>query len=183
MTSKASKIFPALLAVLVVGLGAGQAWADTGIGATSASAHLNFTINLQNSLSLTVGSASVTDTVTFLVDKAPGDGTIAGDKTIPVAAKAVLKNAQNMKLTADSNVALTGTGGTDSIKFDQISITGTGDFTISTVNFSAAAGQQLVTWTNPKKDLSGNFSFIYGNTQYHDADTYTGTVTFTLAAI
>lgn len=161
--------------------GIALAESDMAIGGGDAEADLDFQIVIPTILYLQIGTTGATeDTITFNIDDIPGTGAIAGTSSganpVPVRAAGFVPDGSTMTLEADSSTALT--DGTNTIPFDEISWTATGDFTGGT--FSNAADQQLDQW-NDSGNRTGTYSFSYDNDTYYPASTYSGTVTYTLS--
>jgi hypothetical protein len=187
MKRRKSKRFLVGLALLAlaVGLGGGQAaWAESNLAVGgSATAHLDFQINIPTILYLQVGNAGATvDRVSCTLSDIPGTGAVAmhsnGPDPVPVTMSGFVTAGQTMTLLADSSNDLSA-GGSSKIPFDQISWTGGGSIGGNT--FNKATNQQIAQRTG-SGTLTGTMAFSYANANYYDAGTYNGQVTYTLSS-
>ena len=180
MTKEVKTFFSVMLAAsLFLGLLSAPALADSGSGASKATAQLNFQINIPTILYLQVGSAAGVDTVICNLNTLPGTPVAMnnGLNPVPVIMRAIVPKDQPVKLTADSSSGLAGPG--DTIPFSQISWNGGAAWTATTFNGNIA--QPLYTFAGPGERRE-DISFTYANSTIYAADTYTGTVTYTLSS-
>ena len=154
---------------------------QTGGGALTASADLQFRVIVPKFISFRVGSTGTTvDNVDFTVPATNiGDGNaIARDGGAAIGV-ALRSNAGNVNLAASGPANLTNGNG-DTIAWTQITGTSS-DATGLPVPVVGAAATAL-TATNNVIDRSANWTFNYENDNLVGAGTYTGTVTYTASA-
>jgi hypothetical protein len=151
---------------------------DQAVGG-SAQVSLDFQVQVPTILWLRVGSLGATvDQITFTVNDVPGTGAIAqNEAAVTVRAAGFVGNGSTMTLAANSSTAMT--DGTDTIPFDEISWTATGDFSNGTFNNGAA---QQIDQFSGSGDRNGTYTFSYDNDTYYPAANYDGTVTYTLSS-
>ena len=175
MTRRNSKKFFTSLALLalLVGLGSGQAvWAESNLGlGGSATARLDFAITIPTILYLQVGTEGATvNVVSCTLADIPGTGAVAmtssGTNPVPVRAAGFLPRGQRMTVRGNSSVPLT--NGTETIRFNNIRWTATGDFTSG--RFNNNANQQIRRW-NGSGNRTGAYRFYYDNDAYHGSGT------------
>lgn len=155
---------------------------QTGTGALSASADLNFRVIIPRFISFRVGTAGGTvDDVEFTVAAANvGTGTDvartnAGGAAIPVS---LISNVGNVTLAA----AGSGTGlvsGANTLPWSEIDGTSS-----DAANFPvpAVGASTVLTATAGIINRAANWTFTYDNTNTVAAGTYNGTVTYTASA-
>ena len=193
MGKKKGNFFMGLLALsLVLGLLSGPVWADSSgvVTGKSASAKLDFKINIPTILYLQVGSAAAQDTVSCTLANTPSAGQYvpmlsnAEGANVTVIMRAVVKQGDLCNLTANSNGGLNSGLGSN-IPSNKISWLGTkasGGGTITSTNFDNTTTQSVGSVTGPG-ETRGSFAFSYLNDTYYPADgDYTATVTYTLTA-
>lgn len=145
--------------------------------------HLNFQVQVAQVLHLQIGSpGSTIDTVGFSVTDLPGvQPTVNGDLSPDVRVGAEVSNGAVITLSANSSIAMVGSGTATNLPFTTISCTGTGDFSsVANLAFNGTANQTV--WTSVGRGLrQGTFSYTYANSYTYPPDTYNGQVTYTLS--
>jgi hypothetical protein len=154
---------------------------QTGGGALSANADLNFQVVIPRFISFRVGTAGAgnVDTVEFSVLAADVGNTNNVARTnggvVPVQ---LLSNVGNVSLSAvGSGAGLVGPG--DTIPWSQIIGTSSDAANFPVPAIGAAA--TTLTATNGVIARSADWTFVYGNDDTIAGGTYTGTVTYTAA--
>lgn len=153
---------------------------QTGGGALTASADLQFRVIVPRFIDFRVGSAGNTvDNVDFTVPAANvGDGNaIARDGGAAIAV-ALKSNVGNVALAASGPANLTSGGNT--IAWTEI--TGTSSDAAGLPVPAVGAAATTLTATNGVIDRTADWSFSYENNNLVGAGTYTGTVTYTASA-
>ncbi len=146
---------------------------------------VTLTLSPHDPISLQVGSATATDTVSFSVSTPPDAsgaarvaGTSSGAYPVPFIITGNWPGAKQLTLTANTATPLSGPGGT--IPLTAISWTGTGQIPASGT-FSGASGQVLFQRSFKDTDtIQGTMAFTYDNKNYYTAGSYAGQVIFTL---
>lgn len=149
----------------------------------SASARLDFQVNIPEFISLRVGTAGTgnIDTVSFDVAAANvGDGSdvaaTGGDVSV-----ALVGNVGDIELTATTTGPLS--DGTDSISFAEI-LTASSDAGLDSPTLADAASTTVTVTPNVGTRIvnrTADWSFDYSNTDVVAAGTYVGQVTYTAA--
>lgn len=157
---------------------------QTGTGALSAGADLNFRVVIPRFINFRVGSTGTTvDLVEFTVAAADvGDGDAVSRTNASGAAIGVslVSNVGNVALSADGS----GTGlsdGTNTIPWSQISGTSSdaSNFPVPVIDGSATT---LTAPTSGVISRSADWTFVYENDAVLGAGTYDGTVTYTASS-
>ena len=158
------------------------AGSDRASGGGACSVDLDFKIQIHTLLFLQLGETeSAVENIEFLVRDLPGTGAVSGSSSgassVNVKATAVVPPGQIINLIADSSTALT--SGINTIRFDQVSWTATGDYSGNA--FDNEVGQQLDQFKGSGSHC-GTYEFFYNNQTYYPTGTYTGRVTYTLSS-
>ena len=150
----------------------------------SVSASLGFKVIIKQSLYLKIGSEGATvDTVKFeTTNTSDGQKTVAGDIKPTIEVAALVNNDANITISVDSTSGLHGENMGNIIPLSKISSTGTGDFSsINNKNFDGTSNQTV--WESRGSGIrKGALAFAFNNSQYYQADTYTGKVVYTLGS-
>ena len=159
----------------------------TGGGSISASARVNFSIDIPRFIFLRVGTGTergtnaTVDTISFtppltaLGDGTPVSATLAsGDLGTGKVTVRILGNAGNVSLAAAAPANLVNAD-SDTIPWTQISTAVTGGATHPTIN----GGGTTFTATGKVVNVSGDWTYTYLNSVIPAGGTYTGTVTYT----
>ena len=153
---------------------------QTGNGALTASADLQFRVIVPKFIDFRVGSAGNTvDNVDFTVNVNDiGSGTdVARDGGGNPIAVTLKSNAGNITLGATGPANLS--NGTDSIAWTEIKgVSSAG----ALLPVPAVGGSATLTASAGVIDRTANWTFAYDNTNLVGAGTYTGTVTYTASA-
>jgi len=151
----------------------------------SASASVDFQINVPRFISFQVGSNGATiDEVVFNVPAANiGDGSDIAAASNGTLAVSLLGNVGTISLTATTSAALS--NGAETISWAEI-LTSSSDAALNVPAIvDAATGGALNIAANVGASVvnrNADWTFDYSNTDVVGAGTYTGTVTFTAAA-
>jgi hypothetical protein len=175
-------LFFFVIAAIFSYLDSAGAGSDRASGGGACSVDLDFRIQIQTILFLQLGDReSAVESIEFVVSDLPGTGAVSGSSSggssVPVKATAVVPPGQIINLLADSSTALT--SGINTIRFDEVSWTATGDFMGNV--FDNEVSQQLDQFKG-SGSRCGKYEFYYNNDTYYPAGTYTGTVTYTLSS-
>ena len=193
IVSKALLISAAAALPLVASAGSTY---SSGAGALTATATVNFQVNIPQTLYLRVGAGSAypgtlatvnsTDLITFSVPLgADGNSTpvagVGGDIGPGVETAAVLSNGGTVSLVATTAAAGLTDGNGDFIPFTQITTTAaalTGTYTLlQPPILNAAGGSSTITLTPPATKIvtaDAKWTFSYANTVVYPGGTYGG---------
>lgn len=159
----------------------------TGTGTISASARVNFSIDIPRFIFLRVGTGtergtnatvdtiSFTPTVAALGSGSPVSATLgSGDLGTGKVTVRILGNAGNVALAATAPATLVNAT-SDTIPWTEISTAVTGGATHPTIN----GGSASFTATGKVVNVTGDWTYTYLNSAIPAGGTYTGTVTYT----
>jgi hypothetical protein len=179
-----------ILALAVVGAGfsaQAESQLQTGAGALTSTAHLNFSIVVPKVMYLQVGTGTMAapsatiDTVNWTLTAAQvGSGVaIAGTPTAALNARVVANNGNVTFTATGSGTGLVGPVGSAIIPWTQIVPAAAG----SLIHPPITGVAQTVAATSGVVNQTSVYSFNYSNTNAQMAGTYTGVVTYTASIL
>ena len=182
------KLTKLLLTMMVSGslalpqMGAADSQLSFGGAGTTAAANLDFQIIIPNFVFFQVGTLGSVDQVEYDMSLGPQPGSGG-----PIAANGGIGDGADGSLTVNlatnaTNVSIGATGGTlagatANIPFAEITASGTG--TIPVPDFGAT----ISPFAPGLLALTDTWSYTYDNTAIYPADTYTGTVIYTVTVL